>query len=89
MRFHETKHEIDGWEIFFKNNVHMYCHQLTVKKENLCISIPCEDLPCKDRTIGIWVEKIKESEEVKKELKNVLSKWCKEVETKSEIYLEL
>ena len=89
MKFRKTEQKIKGWNILFKNNVHMYCHQLTVTKGNISISIPCEDLPRTTKTMGIWLEDIKQSEEVKKELKNLLSEWCKELDTETEIYLDL
>ena len=66
----------------------LYCHQLTVSKKDRIISVPCEDLPCKEKTMGIWLDNIQETEELKKELKCILSEWSKELETKTEIYLE-
>ena len=88
MKFRKKINEIDGWQIVFRNNVHMYCHELTVSKNNKNILVPCEDLTTKERTIGIWIDNIIETEEVKKELKSILSEWSKGLEAKTEIYFE-
>ncbi len=42
----------NGWRILFRQNVHMYCHQLTASKGDLELEIPCEDMPA--GPIGIW-----------------------------------
>jgi len=54
MKFRTKTDTVDGWLISLRNNVHMYCHQLTVTKGNTKIDVPCEDTP--EGHIGVWVE---------------------------------
>lgn len=53
MRLATETQTIDGWEISFRNNVHMYCHRLAATKGQTQIDVPCEDTP--DGHIGIWM----------------------------------
>ena len=69
--------KVEGWEISLNRNVYMYYHSLSVKKGDHKISISCEDLPTKDKTIGVWVYTLEESEEIKKELAEALLDWTK------------
>jgi hypothetical protein len=78
--------KVEGWEISLNRNVHMYCHSLSVEKGNDKISISCEDLPTKEKTIGIWLHTLEEPEEIKKELAQVLLDWTKKLEVKFQIY---
>lgn len=82
-----VKDKVDGWEISFNRNVHMYCHALSVKKGERKFSIDCEDLPTPEKTIGIWLYNLKAPDEIKKELQNVLLKWADQFEVIFKIYV--
>ena len=71
---------------FFTRNVHMYCHALSVKKEFSLINIPCEDLPKKEKTIGMWILELDVLAEIKDEIKTVLLKWALKLGLESRIY---
>ena len=81
--------KVDGWEISFSRNVHMYCHALSVNKGQRKFIIDCEDLPTHEKTIGIWLHNLKESDEIKRELRNVLLKWANQFKVKFKIYVSL
>ena len=51
----EIKDTIGAWEVSLTRNVHMYTHALSVKKGEYVVSIPCEDLPTKEKTFGMWL----------------------------------
>ena len=78
---------VDGWEISLNRNVHMYCHALTVKKGQHRMNIDCEDLPTKEKTIGIWLHNLNAPNELKEQLQQVLLKWAKQFEVKFQIYV--
>jgi len=71
-----VRHKIGNWLITFTSNVHMYCHDLSARKGNYTIQIPCEDLPSKDKTMGIWLHDLEASAKHKEELKTVLLEWA-------------
>ncbi len=79
--------KVGSWEISLNRNVHMYCHSLSVRRGNYQISISCEDLPTKEKTIGIWLHALEVSEEIKKELSLVLLEWTRTLEVKFKIYI--
>lgn len=66
MRFARETQTVDGWEITFTNNVHMYCHSLTVAKANAKLEIPCEDTPAGH--IGVWLMDL----DIESEIRNAL-----------------
>ena len=77
---------IGKWEIKFTNNVHMYCHSLSAKKGEYRVSISCEDLPTKEKTIGIWLHDLDVSEKHKQELQHVLLQWTNELQLHCRVY---
>ena len=78
--------KVESCEIFLNRYVHMYCHELSVKRGRHQIAISCEDLPTKEKTIGIWLNTLEEPEEIKKELAHVLHAWTNKLEVKFQIY---
>jgi hypothetical protein len=83
----EIKDNVEGWDISFNRNVHMYCHALSVKKGQYQIGIDCEDLPTTEKTIGIWLHKLDVSNELKDELRRILLRWANKFEIKFQIYV--
>ena len=77
---------IQGWEISFTRNVHMYCHSLSANKGQNEIAIQCEDLAVEEKTVGIWLYDLKISEEIKKELQQIILLWADSLEEKIKIY---
>ena len=73
MRFNKETQEIKGWQVTFRNNVHMYCHYLEVVKGSSRFDIPCEDTPAEH--IGIWVMDLKVEDKIRSELIEVLAKF--------------
>ena len=84
MKFRKVAEEIQGWEILFQNNVHMYCHRLQLTKNEQTISIPCEDTP--DGPTGIWLEGIDIDEDIRRALVPVLSEFFDSLERSDKIY---
>jgi len=88
MKFKQNKRvEINGWSILLSNNVYMFYHSLSVEKKNEKISIPCEDLPTKEKMLGIWLDDIDTSNSTQDELRSVMLAWANEMEVHCQIYL--
>jgi len=66
----------------------MYCHKLVAAKGEQKYVIPCEDLPCKDNFVGIWLYDVVASESHKEELRTILLNWAKEVNMRVKIYID-
>lgn len=81
-----VKDKIDGWDIFLQRNINMYCHGLLVEKGNYRFSIDCEDLPSKEKAIGIWLCSIDAPEIILEELQSVLLQWVNKYEINIQIY---
>ncbi len=81
-----VKGKIDGWDISLQRNVHMYCHALSVVKGEHKFSIDCEDLPTKEKTIGIWLCSSAIPEAMISEVQATLLKWASDFEIKFQIY---
>ncbi|EDY87312.1 hypothetical protein GP5015_2491 [gamma proteobacterium HTCC5015] len=65
----------------------MYCHALSVEKGGRKFSIDCEDLPTREKTIGIWLYNLKATDGIKNELRDVLLKWANNFEVIFKIYV--
>lgn len=78
--------KIEGWDISFQGNVHMYCHALSVAKGKYKFSINCEDLPTQEKTIGIWLYSSAIPETMINEIQKMLLKWACKFEVKFQIY---
>jgi hypothetical protein len=76
----------DGWDISLNRNVHMYCHALSAAKSQHKFSIDCEDLPTKEKTIGIWLYNSSIPEAMITEMQAILLKWASDFEIKFQIY---
>jgi hypothetical protein len=76
----------NGWTIEFKKNVHMYCHDLRASKGARQISIPCEDLPIRDGTVGLWLYELILDEATSRDLMEGLLEWAKASGMKFRIY---
>lgn len=83
----KTSTRFSGWEISFSPNVHMYCHALAATKGEYRLNLPCEDLPTKEKTIGIWLHDLDISAKHKEELQVVLLKWANSVEVKCKVFI--
>ena len=83
----KSNHKIADWNIVFKKNVHMYCHDLSATKAKHRIQIQCEDLPCQNNTLGIWLYDLNISSSQKDELKSVLLQWANEIGLQCIIYI--
>ena len=62
-----------GWDITFKNNVHMYCHRLKSTKGSTSYEVPCEDTP--EGYIGIWFMHTDIDKSVREDLVPVLAEF--------------
>lgn len=80
------EHQIGRWHITFTNNVHMYCHDLSVRKGKLVIRIRCEDLPRPPKTIGIWLHDIDLSDKHREELRSAFLTWGEVMGVRCEVY---
>ncbi|WP_421133483.1 hypothetical protein [Alteromonas sp. A079] len=80
--------KIGPWQISFTRNVHMFSHELKVKKKNLELTLPCEDLAISKKTIGVWLYSVDTSEAIKHELANLLLEWSKKLNVPIRIYVE-
>jgi hypothetical protein len=80
------KEKIEGWDISLNRNVHMYTHSLSIKKGQNQFSVNCEDLPTKEKIIGIWLYNSNISENFEIELRHVLSVWINKLDIKFQIY---
>jgi len=65
----------------------MYCHSLSAEKNETKFDIPCEDLPEKERMMGIWIEDLKTSEETKRDLSQAMFTLAKELDYQCRVYL--
>ncbi len=83
----KTSENFGKWEISFSPNVHMYCHALTATKGEYRIDLPCEDLPTKEKSIGVWLHDLDISAKHKKELQVVLLEWANSLEVKCRVYV--
>ena len=81
------KDNVEGWDLSLNKNVHMYCHALSAKKGQDRMNIPCEDLPTKEKTIGVWLTNLELSDERKRELQSVLLQWANKLEVTFQIYV--
>ena len=80
------KDNIQGWEISFTRNVHMYCHRLTAIKEQHEINIQCEDLAAEEKTVGVWLYDLGISEEIEKDLQKIILRWANSLDERVKIY---
>ncbi len=78
--------KIDGWDISLQRNVHMYTHALSVQKGQSKFGISCEDLPTKEKTIGMWLYTSTIPEPMIEEVQQLLLKWAKQYPIKFQIY---
>ncbi len=83
-----AENKIGKWRIIFKNNVHMYCHELVVAKGEQKYQIPCEDLPSKGNFVGIWLCDMTAPESHKDELCTILLRWAEEKNMRIKIYTD-
>jgi hypothetical protein len=64
----------------------MYCHDLSAMKGKYKIQIPCEDLPDKEKTVGIWLYDIEASAKHKEELRSACLEWADKMEIRCKVY---
>ena len=81
------KDNVEGWDLSLNKNVHMYCHDLSAQFWENLIQIQCEDLPNKEKTIGVWLTNLELSDERKRELQSVLLQWANKLEVTFQIYV--
>lgn len=77
---------VDGWEIYLQRNVHMYTHALSVKKGGQQFSVSCEDLPVREKTIGVWLYSSDIPDSMLVDLQETLRKWSRKFDIKFQIY---
>lgn len=65
----------------------MYCHALAATKGEYRINLQCEDLPEKEKTIGIWLHDVDISAKHKEELQVVLLEWANNLDAKCKVYV--
>ena len=75
----------NGWRILFRQNVHMYCHQLTASKGDLELEIPCEDMPA--GPIGIWPYTLELDAPVYDDLLMALRAWATSIGVNYRLYV--
>ncbi|MEP1382864.1 MAG: hypothetical protein ABJK64_03635 [Paraglaciecola sp.] len=80
------KDKIDGWDISLQRNIHMYCHALSVEKNQYKFSIDCEDLVTEEKTIGVWLYSSEIPEIMIIDLQKVLLKWASKYDVKFQIH---
>tara|TARA_Y100000296_G_scaffold83251_1_gene113725 strand:+ start:552 stop:836 length:285 start_codon:yes stop_codon:yes gene_type:complete len=80
--------KIGQWQISLTRNVHMFSHELKLKNKNLELTLPCEDLAISPKTIGVWLNSVDTSEEIKNEITNLLLEWSKKLNVPFRIYVE-
>lgn len=78
--------KIDGWDISFRRNVHMYTHALSIQSGQSKFNIDCEDMPTGEQTIGIWLYSSTIPHSRVGEIQQVLLKWAKQYPIKFQIY---
>ncbi len=83
----EIKDTIGAWEVSLTRNVHMYTHALSVKKGEYVVSIPCEDLPTKEKTFGMWLYNLDLSNKHINELQSVLLELATKQNVLCKVYL--
>ena len=81
-----VRDKVDGWDISLQRNVHMYTHALSIKNGHSKFGISCEDLPSKEKVIGIWLHTSSIPQERLCEVKDILLKWAKLYPLKFQIY---
>ncbi|SMF04024.1 hypothetical protein SAMN02745866_00323 [Alteromonadaceae bacterium Bs31] len=81
-----VRENVDGWDIYFQRNVHMYTHALSKKMGGFKFSISSEDLPVKEKTIGVWLYTSSIPESMLENIQAVLIKWAKRYEIKFQLY---
>jgi len=64
----------------------MYCHSLSVKKDQHAFSISCESLASGEANVGIWLSSTELSEDIEAELQRVLLQWTKKFKEKFLIF---
>ncbi len=64
----------------------MYTHDLVMSKGQDRFSIPCEDLPAKEKTIGVWLHELEAPKELVRELAQALLSWSKTLDELFHIY---
>lgn len=84
MKINTETQKVNGWEISFRSNVHMYCHQLTVSSGGTKLDIPCEDTPEGD--IGLWVSDLDSKGKTKEDLISALEAFFNELGSAYRIY---
>ena len=66
---------VGDWKITFRPNIHMYVHELRLDAPNNSgFHIPCEDLPLKQKTIGLWLYDAKINNETMLDIIPILTK---------------
>lgn len=75
---------IDGWNVEFHRNIHMYSHSLKLSRDGENYDVFCEDTP--GGFVGIWPYELNIADALLREILAVLRKWACQLEFQYRLY---